>query len=285
MNDGCRRVLWGGLFLLLFFHGSQAQQRPNILLLLVDDLGYHDLSITGSAIYQTPRIDELAAQSVRFSNAYANYPRCVPSRYALMTATYPITGQEVPDDGYSLETIPVEKNLISLFNEAGYRTAFFGKWHLGEGASSPRSMGFQTSVAAGKAGSPMSYFHPFNEPKGANRNVKKEPIPDLDARAAKGDYLTDVLTREAMEFIRSSSGEQPFLAVLSFYAVHQPLEGKAADIARNRREFEAYDFGSRPEYVPEGTGRTKMRQDNPVYAAMVENLDWNMCGALPVIGR
>ncbi len=268
--------LLGVIFLLIFFGGSQAQEKPNILVLLVDDLGYHDLSITGSAIYQTPRIDALAKESVRFSNAYANYPRCVPSRYALMTATYPLTGNEVPDDGYALGTVPAEKNAVHRFNEAGYRTAFFGKWHLGDGRSSPRAMGFQVSVAAGKAGSPMSYIYPFNVPKGSNRKVKKEPIPDLDDIATSGDYLTDVLTGQVLDFIKSSVGPQPFLAVLSFYAVHQPLEAKEAGVARNREEIEAFDFGGQPEYVSEGTGRTKMRQDNPVYAAMVENMDWNV---------
>lgn len=260
-----------------------AQQKPNVLLILVDDLGYHDLGFNGSKIYQTPNADKLAAASVSFSNAYANYPRCVPSRYAIMTASWPLKGSVVPDDGAALEIPPIENNCVKLLKQEGYRTGFFGKWHLGEGDNGPTNMGYDVSVAAGKAGSPISYLYPFNTPKGANRKVVKEPIPDLEEKAVEGDFLTDVLTDQLINFVRDTASDQPFMAVLSFYAVHQPLEAKTQDVEKNREEIEGFDFGDQPEYLSEGTGRTKMRQDNPIYAAMVENMDWNLGRILEVL--
>ena len=255
---------------------KKATENPNILFLFVDDLGYHDLSGHGSAIFQTPNVDKLATESVVFSNAYSNYPRCVPSRYALLTGTYPVVRGEVPDDGFQLTEVQEDRNFIRILKKAGYRTAFFGKWHLGDGETSPSAFGYDLSVAAGKAGSPISYFYPFNTPKGANKKVNKAPIEGLDEKCSEGDYLTDVLTNEVMDFIKDTPRDQPFLAMLSFYAVHQPLEAKQEGIDENRKEIAAHDFGDLPEYVQEGTGRTKMRQDNAAYAAMVENMDWNV---------
>ena len=253
---------------------SFAQSQPNILIIHIDDLGYHDLSIHGSKTYQTPHIDTLATQSVSFTKAYANYPRCVPSRFSMMTGNYPIQNGSVPDDGFKIKHIPANKNFIKSFNEIGYQTAYFGKWHLGD-KQSLRDFGFQYSFAAGKAGSPISFIYPFNVFKGKGKN-KKNPIPDVDAVSTEGDYLTDVMTNQTIQYLTTRDSAKPFMLMLSYYAVHQPIEAKTEDIERNRIEINNTDFGNLPEYVEEGTGRTKMRQDNPAYAAMVENLDDNI---------
>ena len=141
---------------------SIKSENPNFLIIHVDDLGYHDLSITGSKIYQTPNIDNLAKESVRFTNAYANYPRCVPSRFAMLTAEFPIKDGDVPDDGFEMRGVPDSKNYIKTISNAGYQTAYFGKWHLGP---NPKEFGFDTSFGAGTAGSPISIIYPFNTPK------------------------------------------------------------------------------------------------------------------------
>ncbi|WP_242205398.1 sulfatase [Aestuariivivens insulae] len=247
-------------------------QKPNILIIHIDDLGYHDLSCNGSKIYQTPHIDALSKESVVFGKAYANYPRCVPSRFAMMTGNYPVQDGDVPDDGFEMTNIPDSKNFIKHINASGYQTAYFGKWHLGE---DPKDLGFNTSVAAGHAGSPISFIYPFNTPKHKGIN-KKAPIKDLEAISNEGDYLTDVLTNQVIKYIKERDQSKPFMAMLAFYAVHQPLEAKAEDIKRNREEINAFDYGNRPEYILEGTGRTKMRRDNATYAAMVENMDANV---------
>lgn len=258
---------------------SSSISKPNILILHVDDLGYHDLSIHGSQIYQTPRIDQLGAESVRFTNAYANYPRCVPSRYAMLTGNYPIQNGDVPDDGFKIENLPADRNYIKAIDDAGYQTAYFGKYHLGE---NPTELGFDTSVAAGHAGSPISFIAPFNVKKGKGKS-KKAPIVGLDDVSKPGDYLTDVLTTQAVNYIKNRDKNQPFMAMLAFYNVHQPFEAKEEDIKRNRKEIAAFDYGDTPEYISEGTGRTKMRQDNPTYAAMVENTDQNVGRVLDLL--
>lgn len=253
---------------------SISLEKPNILIIHVDDLGFHDLSLNGSQIYQTPNIDQLALQSVVFNNAYANYPRCVPSRYAMMTGNYPVQNGDVPDDGFEMNNVPDTKNFVKNIKTAGYQTAYFGKWHLGD-EQSVKDFGYDFSFAAGHAGSPISFLYPFNEKKGKGKN-KKSPVPDVDEVSHEGDYLMDVMTDNVAKYISNANKSQPFMAMFSFYAVHQPLEAKEEDIKRNRKEINAFDFGNQPEYILEGTGRTKMRQDNPKYAAMVETMDENV---------
>ncbi len=253
---------------------SISLEKPNILIIHVDDLGFHDLSLNGSQIYQTPNIDQLALQSVVFNNAYANYPRCVPSRYAMMTGNYPVQNGDVPDDGFEMTNVSDSKNFVKNIKTAGYQTAYFGKWHLGD-EQSVKDFGYDFSFAAGHAGSPISFLYPFNEKKGKGKN-KKSPVPDVDEVSQEGDYLMDAMTDNVAKYIANRDKNKPFMAMFSFYAVHQPLEAKEEDIKRNRKEINAFDFGNQPEYIKEGTGRTKMRQDNATYAAMVETMDKNV---------
>ena len=253
---------------------DSSEAQPNILIIHVDDLGYHDLSIYGSQIYQTPNIDALAKQSVQFTNAYANYPRCVPSRYAMMTGNYPVQNGDVPDDGFKMDNVADNKNFVKNIKSAGYQTAYFGKWHLG-GEESLKDFGYDYSFAAGHAGSPISFLYPFNEKKGKGKS-KKSPIPDVDAVSKEGDYLMDVMTDNVAKYITNADKSKPFMAMFSFYAVHQPLEAKQKDIKRNKEEIKNFDFGNQPEFIKEGTGRTKMRQDHAKYAAMVETMDENV---------
>jgi len=251
-----------------------SDKKPNILIIHVDDLGFHDLSVNGSKIYQTPNIDKLASESVVFNNAYANYPRCVPSRFAMMTGNYPIQNGNVPDDGFKMENISDDKNFVKNIKNAGYQTAYFGKWHLGD-EKSLKDFGYDFSFAAGHAGSPISFLYPFNEMK-RNGKSKKSPIPDVDEVAKKGDYLMDVMTANVAKYITNADKTKPFMAMFSFYGVHQPLEAKEKDIQRNKEKIKNFDFRNQPEFIKEGTGRTKMRQDHPKYAAMVETMDENV---------
>jgi len=258
---------------LLFGFGiMHAQEQPNILFIHVDDLGFHDLSVHGSKIYQTPNIDKLSSESVSFQQAYANYPRCVPSRFAMMTGDYPISKGGVPEGGFDMKTIPEKKNFVKQLNNSGYQTAYFGKWHLSKGEGTPKEFGYTVSVAAGKPGSPISYLYPFNVKKGKG-GKPKSPVPNVDDVSKDGDYLTDIMTGEVIKYIDNVDKTKPFMAVLAYYAVHQPIEAKEADIARNKKEIDAFDYGDQPKYVEEGHGKTKMRQDDPKYAGMVENLD------------
>tara|TARA_B110000093_G_C12957641_1_gene405635 strand:- start:1134 stop:2516 length:1383 start_codon:yes stop_codon:yes gene_type:complete len=252
-----------------------AQDKPNILIIHTDDLGFHDLSMNGSEIYQTPNIDALAKESIVFNNAYANYPRCVPSRFAMMTGNYPIQNGNVSDDGFEINSIADNKNFVKNIKNAGYQTAYFGKWHLGS-EESLKEFGYDYSFAAGDAGSPISFLYPFNVLKLGNGKSNKSLIPDVDAVSKEGDYLMDVMADNVAKYITNIDKNKPFMAMFSFYAVHQPLEAKQEDIQRNKEEIKKFDFGIQPEFIKEGTGRTKMRQNHPKYAAMVEIMDENI---------
>ncbi len=251
------------------------ESKPNILIIHVDDLGYHDLSLTGSKLYDTPNIDKLAGESVQFTNAYASYPRCVPSRYGMFTATYPVN-----ENKGNLAAIPVSKNIIKQFDKAGYNTYYVGKWHLCKSGSTPKAFGFTDSYAAGAAGGIAGRFYPFNVDK--NGNEAKYIVPDIEKDSKQGDYAADKLTDATIRFIKNNPKDKAFLAVLAFYAVHTPIEAKEKDIKRNKEQLKHIDFGDMPEYAYVD-GRGKMRQDNPAYAGMVENVDENVARLLQTL--
>lgn len=246
-----------------------SQEKPNILIIHTDDLGYHDLSFTGSQLYNTDNIDQLAKESVAFTNAYSSYPRCTPSRYGMMTGRYPVN-----ENKGHLGGIPKERNFIKLFNEAGYNTSYVGKWHLGKGDSNPQNFGFAHTYAAGEAGGIASRFYPFNQKKNGKKG--KYTVPNVEEDGKEGDYASDLLTDATIKFIKNNPKDKPFLAVLAFYAVHTPIEAKKEDIARNKKQLKTIEFGNTPAFIKEGEGRRKMRQDDPEYAGMVENVDENV---------
>ncbi|CAI8214521.1 MAG: Arylsulfatase [Formosa sp. Hel1_33_131] len=241
---------------------------PNIVVIVVDDLGFYDLSFTGSQLYNTPNVDRLASASVSFTNAYSNYPRCVPSRYALMTSRYPVN-----ENKGSLHEIPSSQNFIYQFNTLGYATSYVGKWHLGTDQNSPKGFGFKHSFAAGEAGGLASHFYPFNTKK--NGKPAPHSVEDFEGLSDKGNYSSDLLTDASIDFIQKNEN-RPFLAVLAYYAVHTPIEAKQEDIQRNKSQLDTIDFGETPNYIKEGHGRRKMRQDDPAYAGLVENVDHNV---------
>ncbi|MDA0373501.1 MAG: sulfatase [Planctomycetota bacterium] len=242
--------------------GQQADRprQPHILLILADDLGYADLGCQGSGYYETPALDALAADGVRLTHAYSNGPNCAPTRAALQSGCYaPRTGVYTVGSGARgkpqfrrLE--PAEnrtdldtgiRSLAEGMRAAGYRTAHFGKWHLGGlGSSGPEEHGFEVNVAGYEAGSPRSYFSPY-------RNPKLEDGPD-------GEYLTDRLTDEVIGFLRAhvaDADSTPFYAQLCHYAVHTPIQAKPDDGAA---------FADRDPVGGQG---------NAAYAGMVLSLD------------
>jgi arylsulfatase A-like enzyme len=201
----------------------------------------------------------------------------------MMTGNYPIQNGDVPDDGFKMGNISSDKNFVKNIKNAGYQTAYFGKWHLGD-KESLKTFGYDFSFAAGHAGSPISFLYPFNEKKGKGKS-KKSPIPDVDAVSKEGDYLMDVMADNVVNYITEADKETPFMAMFSFYAVHQPLEAKKKDIVRNNIEIKNHDYTNVPEFIKEGTGRTKMRQNHPKYAAMVETMDENVGKILKTLKR
>ena len=258
---------------------AQAQPpKPNVLFILVDDMGARDLSGYGSSLYETPNIDALATMGAKFTQAYVAYPRCVPSRYAILTGKHParVMGNS---DGVRVEPAR-DVSMGQAFTDGGYSTFYAGKWHLGE-----QPAGFTTTIAAGETGATASHFAPYNVAKDRRGNPKekqgkggddddKEGLIGLDD-APDGEYLTDRLTQETMNWIarhEKQTPDKPFFAVLAHYAVHTPIEGKADVTKRYARKL-AGQPKPEQEFEKESAGENLLVQNNPTYAAMVQSVD------------
>jgi arylsulfatase A-like enzyme len=262
---------------------------PNVLLVIVDDLGWRDLGIYGSTFHDTPAIDSLAQAGARFTQFYAASPVCSPTRASLMTGKHParlhitnwIGGER---DGLLRQAeyerqLPLEElTLGEAFQEAGYVTGYIGKWHLGAGRHRPDGQGFEVTVAVNDGGQPSSYFHPYRNERTPNLDV-----PDLE-EGDSGEYLTDRLTDEAVAFIEAQD-DRPFFLVLSHYAVHTPLQAPAGLVAEYRTKADGLG-GPDPGSMPEGQRAfTKLRQDHPVYGAMVQHVDRSVGRLMAVLRR
>lgn len=243
--------------------GPSAGKPSNIVLILIDDMGWADAGCLGSRFYETPNIDRLAAGGMRFTQAYASCAVCSPTRAAIMTGKAParlhitdyIPGEQAPADSrFALpdweKRLPLEEvTLAEVLKRRGYATASMGKWHLGGSQYYPEQQGFDVNIAGGHMGQPASYFWPYGTPTHAAR------VPGLAEQGGReGEYLTDRLTDEALRFIESRR-DGPFFLYLAHYAVHSPLMGKA-------------------ELIEEAADRPAANgQGNAVYAAMVRSVD------------
>ncbi len=256
---------------------SRPDRPPNVVFILADDFGWRDLSCQGSTFYQTPNIDRLATQGVRFTDAYAACPVCSPSRASLVTGQYParLHLTDYMHKKNAPMSRPTEKlagplniphlptNGVTLgeaFKKGGYVTALIGKWHLGD--MDPTKFGFDVNIGGCELGHPPSYFSPYKIPT----------LPD----GPKDEYLTDRLTREAVQFIETNR-EKPFFLYLSHYTVHTPIQARPESVAKWNARAAALPPASGPEFLSEGPAErastSRQRQDQPVYAAMVESLD------------
>jgi arylsulfatase A-like enzyme len=258
--------------------GLRTDDRPNIIFILIDDLGYTDLGCYGSTFYETPNIDALARQSMKFTNAYAACPVCSPTRASIMTGKYParlhltdwIPGIQAMDNPETRKLIapefnqqlPLEETTIAEVLSAGYTTAAIGKWHLGQEPFYPEHQGFDVNVAGNDKGSPPGYFSPYQ---------RREWKLNLDP-GPRGEYLTDRLTDEALRFIEQNK-RRPFFLYLSHYAVHKPIQSKQALTAKY--EQKAADLPDPPvaRFRRDEKTITRQVQDYPPYAGMVESVD------------
>ncbi len=257
---------------------------PNIVFILVDDLGWVDLGCYGSTFHDTPNLDQLAREGLLFTDAYAASPVCSPTRAAIMTGKHParinitdwIPGMsadrainpslEAPMDLHNLPRS--EKTMAEHFQEQGYRTFFAGKWHLGETEQHwPKNHGFEINIGGNSWGSPgrfnseNGYYSPYGNPQ------------LIDGPA--GEYLTDRLTDESIKFI-SNQRSNPFFVFLSYYTVHTPIAGcKKYDDYYFAKKLTLADSG-KIQSAPEHSGVTRINQTNAKYAAMVRSLDENV---------
>lgn len=264
---------------------------PNIVFILADDLGWADLSCYGSTFYETPNLDRLAAGGMRFTQAYAACPVCSPTRASIVTGKYPartkvtdwIPGRQnrLPKEPNNRMIAPEfahqvgleEVTIAEALKDGGYTTFFAGKWHLGQDSVYwPEHQGFDMNVGGHHRGSPPGgYFSPYENPRLEN--------------GPEGEYLTDRLTDESVNFL-DTIGSRPFLLYLSFYTVHNPMQGKDSLVAKYREKADSlgyteverfsYDEPWIKKAPQRGNFRERLVQDSPVYASMIESMDQNI---------
>ena len=243
-------------------------EKPNFVFLLVDDLGWGDFGCYGAEFYETPHIDRLASEGMQFSNGYAACTVCSPSRAAILTGCYParlhltdwITGHVHPFAKLSVPDWKTEIDhervlLPEALKEAGYATAFLGKWHLMPNGKPnfdehyPTSHGFDINIGGREWGQPKGrgkYFSPFD-------------MPNLDD-GEEGDFLTDKLTDAAVDFLDTTKRDQPFLLYFSYYTLHGPIMCPPDLEAKYAKKAKSFD-------------NKKNENLNPKRAGMVESLD------------
>lgn len=268
---------------------------PNIVFILVDDYGYSDAGCYGSKFYETPNIDRLARQGIRFTNAYAACPVSSPTRASILTGKYPVNtgitewipGRQATNYGApydKLLPLPFKQQLdleevtiAEMLKTRGYATMISGKWHLGEDSLFwPENQGFDINKGGYKAGQPFitsksnGYFSPYGNPR-----LEDGPV---------GEYLTDRQTDEAVKFIETHKNK-PFFLYLSYYAVHNPLQAKESHIRKFSAKADSLGLNKIEAFTrdrdwikPSMSDNFKERiiQSNPVYAAMIWSMDENV---------
>lgn len=254
--------------------------RPNIIFILMDDLGWTDLGCCGSTFYETPHLDRLRASGIQFTDAYASCPVCSPTRASVQTGRYPArvgitnyiagTARGVLIEPDYVKFLPHEEyTLAEALRDAGYATWHVGKWHLGPEGYWPEDHGYEVNIAGCDWGMPRhGYFSPWGNPRLADG-------PD-------GEYLTDRLTDEAVRLIEQAD-DRPFFLHLAHYAVHVPIQSKPELVKRftakaaemGLDEINPFEEGERFPCEHKRDQRVVRRRlhSDPAYAAMVYSMD------------
>ena len=279
-------ILFTYLILIALPGFTQEKKALNVVLIHVDDLGATDLGVFDSDFYDTPNLDKLASQGMRFTQSYSAAAICSPSRAALMTGKYPArtgitdwirakfqggSGLALPSDLEQLEGKPLktpknqgflpleEQTLAERLKVLGFSTMHVGKWHLGEEGNHPEDQGFDLNIGGNDLGQPPSYFDPYVAKNGAPTYVLKNVSPRKE-----GEFLTDREGDEILNFIQSQTGQ--FFIHWAPYAVHTPIMGPEDLVEKYR-------------------GKAPGIQKNPTYAALIENLDQNVGKVMDELSR
>jgi len=236
------------LLMLLSSCNKESLDKPNIILIVADDLGWSDLSYMGSKYYETPNIDKLSKSGMTFYNGYASSANCAPSRATMLSGKYHtehgIYTVRNSDRGSrkTRKIIPIETKttldldffvIPEMLKEVGYTNGHFGKWHLGDVGFHPEQSGFDVNIGGNRHGGPGGYFAPYPNPE-----LENEP---------KGEYLTDRIGDEVVKFIDQNK-ENNFFAYVPFFSVHTPIQSKP-DYQKKYSNKESNEYHNRPDYA------------------------------------
>ncbi len=283
-------IRWPGVrivYLLLVFHSEcwaspaeAASQSPNIVFILVDDLGWADVGCYGADLHETPNIDRLASQGIRFTQAYAASPVCTPTRASIMTGQSPARlhmtiwhegALRAPNRRRPWIEAKAEHNLslehftlAEALRDVGYQTWHVGKWHLGDAAHYPEAHGFDLNIGGTFWGAPSTFWYPYRGNWGRSPEIRY--VPDLPF-GKPGEYLPDRLTDEAIRLI-NKAGDAPFYLNMWYHTVHTPIEGKEQLVRHYTRKLKSGNH-----------------HQNPIYAAMVHSMDENVGRLLAALDK
>lgn len=276
-------LAWAGILLLATLSpaAGRSLNRPNIVFIMADDLGWRDLGCYGSTYFQTPAIDQLASRGMRFTNAYSASPQCSPTRASLLSGLWPaetgLTGASghepqvrlqaalqtfTPDHQKSIGVKSASRldqaylTYAEIFQWVGYKTMHLGKWHVGSPPYSALQQGFHLDIPHSSASGPLpdGYFHPW---------------PVWPGQGQPGDHLEERMAEEAVQFIETMAEEEsPFFLQYWMWEVHSPYQDYPQRIAK-------YDKRADPDNP----------QRNPVYAAMVETMDQAVASVVEALER
>ena len=263
------------LLLSLTISAFAQNKKPNFVFILADDLGMMDMSCEGSTLHETPNIDRIAHEGMRFTEGYSTCQVCSPSRASIMTGKYPVNhgitdyigapvglawkrNDKILPSVYKRHLGHEETTLAEALLAGGYKTFFAGKWHLGSEGSHPEDHGFEINKGGHWRGSPPGgFFAPHNNPKLAD--------------GPAGESLPIRLAEETAGFIKANQ-DQPFLAYLSFYSVHAPIQTTPA-LWKKYRDKAQQNPHEGERFLVDRTKPVRQVQDCPIYAGMMESMD------------
>jgi arylsulfatase A-like enzyme len=310
MMDKKLYLLFG--LLLICLSCNFQKKNPNVVLIVADDFGYTDLGCYGSSFYETPHLDRLAQEGIKFTNGYASCPVCSPTRASIQTGKYPVktnitdwipgrASYTKPSPRDRLLSAPLDNQLAhkeitiaEVLREKGYKTFFAGKWHLGQDSLFwPEYQGYEINKGGYRKGAPN-----LNRKKTAEINCGGYFSPYCNPRLQDGpmnEYLPERLAQETVTFIRENKND-PFFVSLQFYLVHTPLQAKEEMIENYTKKGQAMGLDTIPHFeenqewmahASEEKSRYRERivQGHPVYASMVEALDENIGKVLSILAE
>lgn len=255
-----------------------AGSKPNVVVFLVDDMGWKDLGCYGAKLYETPNVDQLCAEGIHYTQMYTSAPICSPARATLMTGRNPLElgmwtfTHLLPSDTKTI--------LPGYLKERGYQTWHVGKWHLGKNSDGtlPHQLGFDRNIGGSMAHEPGTFFWPYNFVQAGTDPVPPDSVKFNSLRSGnEGEYLTDRLTEETLQLIEQRDPEKPFFLNFYFYQVHNAergrKEGKPELVEKYQQKIN--QLGLKPTHrLDPKTGRKLVSSEtNPKYAAMIESMD------------